>query len=182
MTAQKPGPGEEILFKEEQSAAQTWWPLLLIPLALYLFIQFGYGLYAQLVMGKPFGNPPLSDGWLAALSLLMIALGATLIWGGFKIKLSVVVTDQGLYLSYFPFMKRFFRRGDIISSQAVTYRPILDYGGWGLRWNFRDRGRGYTMSGNRGVMLQLAQGKPVLIGSALPEELAEALDRAISPA
>ena len=62
---------------------------------------------------------------------------------------------------------------DITHFEARTYRPIREYGGWGVR-----RGAGgmaYNVSGNRGVEFRLADGKSLLIGSQRPEELALAL-------
>ncbi|MBW8868301.1 MAG: hypothetical protein JF610_13410, partial [Acidobacteria bacterium] len=46
---------------------------------------------------------------------------------------------------------------------------------WGLR--FGRRGRAYSISGNRGVELTLADGRRVMIGSQRADELAAALAR-----
>ncbi len=54
------------------------------------------------------------------------------------------------------------------------YRPILEYGGWGIRYGLR--GRAYNVSGNRGLRVELTNGKHILFGSAKPEELKLALD------
>ncbi|NVL91956.1 MAG: hypothetical protein HWN71_02845 [Desulfobacterales bacterium] len=55
----------------------------------------------------------------------------------------------------------------------MTYNPLKDYGGWGIRYG--RGGRAYNVSGNRGVYLELSNGKSLLIGSLQPEELARAI-------
>ena len=54
-----------------------------------------------------------------------------------------------------------------------AYRPILEYGGWGIRFGLK--GKAYNVSGNRGVQLELTNGKRLLIGSQRPEELWQAI-------
>jgi hypothetical protein len=73
-----------------------------------------------------------------------------------------------------PFRRRGIALRDIATAEAVTYRPLADFGGWGVRWAGR-RGVAYNASGNRGVQLVLADGRKVLVGSQRPEELAAAL-------
>ena len=53
------------------------------------------------------------------------------------------------------------------------YSPIRDCGGWGVR-HYKS-GKAYNVSGNRGVVLEFLDGRPILIGSQRPEELAKAI-------
>ena len=66
----------------------------------------------------------------------------------------------------------------IRSVEVVTYRPIADYGFWGIR-SGRDGERALIARGNRGVRLELTDGSKLLIGSQKPELLAAALDRSL---
>ena len=52
--------------------------------------------------------------------------------------------------------------------EVVTYRPIADYGFWGIR-SGRDGERALIARGNRGVRLELTDGSKLLIGSQQPE-------------
>ena len=61
----------------------------------------------------------------------------------------------------------------IRSVETRTYRPIKDFGGWGVRW--AARGIVYHARGNRGVRLVLASGERVMIGSQRPDDLARAI-------
>jgi hypothetical protein len=62
----------------------------------------------------------------------------------------------------------------------VNYRPIADYGFWGVRAG-RDGERAFIARGNRGVRLELIDGTKILIGSQRPEALASVLDGALRP-
>ncbi len=69
---------------------------------------------------------------------------------------------------------------DISSVQIVTYNPIRDYGGYGIRWT--RRGKAYIARGRQGVKLELTSGATVLVGSQRPEELANAIAQLTRPA
>lgn len=86
------------------------------------------------------------------------------------------VTETELSVSFgvlFPLYRRRIARREIASAEAVTYSPLAEYGGWGIR------GWGPSVAlnarGNRGVRLTLQDGRRVLVGSQQPDELAEAL-------
>ena len=94
-----------------------------------------------------------------------------------KSRLETEVRDDGVYVRFFPFHLSFrkIRLGNVVKVEARTYRPIREYGGWGIRW--ARRGRAYNMSGHVGVRVDCANGRHVLIGSRRAEELAAAIDR-----
>ena len=68
---------------------------------------------------------------------------------------------------------RLIRFEDIIGLEVRRYRPLLEYGGWGVRLG--PAGWAYTTGGNEGVQLRLRTGIPVLIGSKHPRELEAAV-------
>jgi hypothetical protein len=73
----------------------------------------------------------------------------------------------------FPLYRRQIARTQIATAEAVTYSPLADYGGWGIRgWG---KNVALNARGNRGVCLALHDGHRVLIGSQRPEDLAKAL-------
>ncbi len=90
----------------------------------------------------------------------------------FMIKLETQVRADGLYVRMFPLHLRFreFKFDSLEQYNARTYRPIMEYGGWGIR--FGKSGKVYNMSGNKGVQLVFKNGKRLLIGSQRAEELA----------
>lgn len=107
---------------------------------------------------------------------VLIPLGiAVLIWVS---RLETEVRTDGLYVRYFPFHRRFRKFGaeELSECFARKYRPILEYGGWGIRcaWTWKG-GRAYNISGNEGVQLVFKNGKRLLIGSKEATELEAAI-------
>ena len=94
------------------------------------------------------------------------------------LKLETQVRPDGLYVRFVPFHIKFKKFGadDLRQYYARKYRPIWEYGGWGIRCSFRN-GRAYNVSGNKGLQLVFKDGKRLLIGSQTPEDLEQAIRR-----
>lgn len=93
--------------------------------------------------------------------------------------LETEVRSDCLRVRLFPFHIHYrkFAIEDLSEYYARTYRPILEYGGWGIRYSFRKgRGKAYNMTGNQGVQLVFKNGKRLLIGSQKPDDLAQAIN------
>jgi hypothetical protein len=89
----------------------------------------------------------------------------------------VTPAEVRVWFGWVPIYRRVVSIADIRRYQVVQYRPIVDYGGWGIRAG-RDGERVLNARGNRGVRLELTDGTKLLIGSQRPEELAETIERA----
>ncbi len=116
-----------------------------------------------------------SDEPLWALFVYVALAGALLPGWILYLKLSVVVDGEAVHIRFrgLPVNRRI-RFHEITEFEAITYRPVVEYGGWGVRW----RGRGkiaYSVSGNEGVRLSLDDEKEVLVGSFRAEGLASVL-------
>ena len=79
-----------------------------------------------------------------------------------------------------PFFWKRFPLESIHSSRVITFRPLRDSGGWGIRFGRigNESGWFYTARGSRGVALETDKGLRI-IGSQEPEKLERALARAI---
>lgn len=153
--------------REVQRVTQAWvWVLILLAIV----IPWGAFIY-QVVLGQPFGNTPSPD-WIlwAALFLFGIAFPAFLI----SLRLVIEVRDDELYVRFTPLRTRRIPYSSIARCEARTYRPLREYGGWGLRWGGK-KGWVYSLSGNRGVQLEFSDGKRLLLGSHRADEVAEAI-------
>jgi catechol 2,3-dioxygenase-like lactoylglutathione lyase family enzyme len=129
-----------------------------------------YGFIRQVVLGQPFGSRPSSDAELAV-GWAVFGLGLpALFWG---VRLVTEVDDAGVRIRFWPFPGRRIRWPHIRDAQALTYRPLREFGGWGLRWG-RGR-RAYSVSGDRGVELVLHRGGRIVIGSQDPAALHAAI-------
>jgi hypothetical protein len=94
-------------------------------------------------------------------------------------KLEVRVDETLLSYRMYPLQVRWkdlpFK--EIESARSVTYRPVLDYTGWGIR--FGPKGWAYNAYGNKGVCIMRKNGKRFLLGSQRSEKLAMALQSKI---
>src|SRR5947209_81936 len=113
-------------FREVQHFRQFWlWALLLACLA-----PLGLGLYSQTGRGRPWGNHPVS-----AATLVVISSGFVLLLAWFSLLKLVTEVDDDEIRAQFVYMWRVkhIPFSQIRKAEAVTYRPIRDYGGWGIR-------------------------------------------------
>ena len=155
-----------IHYREVQRFRQPWlWALLAaVP------VLTGWGLVEQIVLGKPWGSRPAPDFILVGVFAITLLFP---IWF-WNMQLVIEVRDQTLEFIFLLLWRR--RRiplERIKRAEPVTYRPILEYGGWGIR-----RGRDgwcYNVRGDRGVRLELGGGEKLLLGSQTPEQLARAI-------
>ncbi|QLC50282.1 hypothetical protein HWN40_08530 [Methanolobus zinderi] len=157
-------------FREEQKFRQLWIRIFVLLLLVFVW----YGAIQQLIFGISFGNNPASD---PVMFLLLIVFG--ILFPAFMLSLKMVteVRNDGLYIRFYP-IHRSFRRftfESIRSYEVRDYSPLKDYGGWGIR--FGPKGQAYNVSGSKGVVLVLEDGKRLMVGSKQPDELAAAISR-----
>jgi hypothetical protein len=165
--------GRSVLFHEEQAFRQVGlWVLLLSSVVLVIAI-FGYGLFQQWVLGRPWSDRPLSDSALLLVATSSIGLTLGIVWLFYRLKLITEVRDDGVYVRFFPWRAKLIPFRDINRCEVRTYRPIREYGGWGIRYG--RNGKAYNVSGDRGVQLEFIKGCSLLIGSQQPT--AEAINR-----
>ena len=87
------------------------------------------------------------------------------------------MTKEGLHYQFFPFhfKKHLIKSGEIEKIEALQYKPLGDYGGWGVRYGFK--GKAYNVSGNKGVKVYLTNGRNILFGSQKYKDLEKVLKR-----
>ncbi|MCP4220863.1 MAG: hypothetical protein GY765_39915 [bacterium] len=105
--------------------------------------------------------------------ILILFLGIFL----FITKLEVEVRRTGIGVRFFPLQLSFneIPLDNIAEYRLLSFSPISDYGGWGIRYG--GKGKAYIVSGSRGVLFKFKDGgKDLCIGSGKPEELIAAID------
>jgi hypothetical protein len=162
-----PGLVEPPLYREVQHFRQWWVWLVVLAVAAFMWV----GFVLQIGLGRPYGSKPMPDAMMWAFTLLFGLGLPAFFWA---LRLVTEVFAGRLVVGLAPFRRRTIPFTDIAEAKAVTYRPLADYGGWGVRWAGA-RGVAYNASGNRGVQLVLRDGRRVLVGSQRPEELVLAL-------
>ena len=152
-------------FKEEQKFTQWWLWLILIPIGVLPI----FGIYKQIILGKQFGDKPMSNFGLIIFSVFICSLiGLFLI-----MKLKTSIDKDGIRMNFFPFTKKSVEWNEIKSAQVVNYGFV---GGWGIRlWT--KYGTVYNMRGNKGLAIELKNGKKFLIGTQKETELNNVVEK-----
>jgi hypothetical protein len=154
----------QVLFTERQKLNQ-WWVWLIMMGINVVFI--------CIILMQYLNTQQINIGMVAGLGVNSIM--TVLIF--FLLKLDTEITDEGINVRYFPFHLSFIKIewGKITKAFVREYRPLKEYGGWGLKYGFSGQGKAYSVSGNKGLQLILADGSRLLIGTNKPEELKEIL-------
>jgi hypothetical protein len=161
------GENNLIVSQEQRFGRFFRWFFILDSVFFFLFI-----LGLQFFLCRT-GEKPIPIAILAAMLIIPISISIPF-W---LAKLQTQVRSDGLYVRFFPFHIKFkrFAFEDFSEYYAREYRPIWEYGGWGIRYTFRN-GRAYNIRGNKGLQIVCKNGKKLLIGSQKPQELVAAID------
>ncbi|MBS1651949.1 MAG: hypothetical protein JSU07_08075 [Bacteroidetes bacterium] len=156
---------DEAIFYEKQKFNQWWHKLLLIVInGIFVF-----SVVRQVIFNIPSGG---SEGlFVSAATVLIISIFIL------STKLETIVKHNGIYTRFFPFHFKFkyFSWNSLTACYIREYAPIMEYGGWGLRYGVFGNGKAYNVSGNKGLQLKFVTDKKLLIGTQKPEELEKAL-------
>jgi len=154
---------------------RQWW---LIALIILIPIVFLYGTIRQLLLGIPWGNNPMSDTGLMLSLAAFILFG---IWFIFFLRLEMLVDEKGIHYRFHGLhIKRYHLQwSEIKSIDARSYKPIREYGGWGIRYGFH--GKAYNVSGNQGIQVETHGGARLLFGTQNPTEFMQVVQRYHQP-
>lgn len=159
---------QPILFSEKQYFRQWWiWIILLL-----IFAQFGFAIYSQIFKSIPFGDNPMSDtGLLITASLMFVFITFFL-----TMHLDTKISKESISVKFFPFRIKYkdFKWEEIDKIYCREYKPLSEFGGWGLR-GFGDN-RALNVSGNKGIQIIFKNGDRLLIGTKKYEEAKEIIE------
>ena len=148
-----------IVFKETQKFSQWWLWLILIAIGALPVS----GLYKQLYLNEAFGDKPMSDLGLIIFAVFVFSLIA-MFW---FMRLKTEIDQNEIRINFFPFVKKRVNWKEIKNAEIVNYGFV---GGWGIRlWT--KYGTLYNMKGNKGLAIELVNGKKFLIGTQKETEL-----------
>jgi hypothetical protein len=93
------------------------------------------------------------------------------------VQLETKIDESGIHYRFIPFQRKFtsISKDEIQSVFVRTYKPIREYGGWGLRYSFRN-GKAINVKGKEGIQLVLKNEKKILIGTQLSQQAKSAID------
>jgi len=126
------------------------------------FVAGAYPILAGLNMDLPFERR-----FVMAACLIMVAAVVQLFFGG-----TTVLVETGavrVHLGLVPLVSKRIAYERIRGLESVRYHPIKEFGGWGIR--FARNKQAWTARGDEAVVLQLADGRELYIGSDHPQRL-----------
>lgn len=112
---------------------------------------------------------PVLPALAGGVALLLVPLVARFLFG----RLRVRVTRTSVHLSFgsTSLISKVIPFDEIRSMEAVDYSPLMEFGGWGIRYRWGGK-RAWTIRGSRALVLHLEDGKHLYVGSDNPEGLA----------
>ena len=142
------------VFIEEQNLDQGWIWLLMGIVTL--------GVFVSLLMAGQWGSIMFVVGAILVASMSIMSL----------FRLNTKIDREGVHYHVNPFPMKYktVRWEEIDQIYVRRYSPLLEYGGWGIRYG--RKGWAYTARGNEGIQMVLKNGKRILIGTQLGEDAA----------
>lgn len=164
-------------FNEEQKFDQLWIWLTLIGSGLLIIGIFGYGFIKQVILGMQFGDRPMSNDRLTITFVITFLIFSGIIILFRTSRLVTKIDKFRIDFRFIPFQFKFktILWSEIDKFEVRKYKPILEFGGWGVRYSIN--GKAYNVKGNMGLQLYLKNGKKILIGTQKDTELNEFLKR-----
>jgi hypothetical protein len=107
--------------------------------------------------------------WMNVLLLGVVLVLTQWLVAGLSVRL--YQDDMKVSLGVAGLIGKRIRYEDIEALESVTYHPLMEFGGWGVR--FRGKKRAWTARGNTAVVLHLADGVLLYVGSDKPHRLEE---------
>ncbi len=156
----------EVLYSEKQRFRQWWLWLTVLTPSITIETVFIWAIYQQIFLNTQFGDNPTSNFALIILAIVFgIGFGIGLPTLLYICGLDTKVTKHGMYIKFLPFHRKWrsFEYENIAKAEPLTYSPLKDYGGWGIRYG--RKGKAYNVSGNKGVFLTLKDKRNILVGS-----------------
>jgi hypothetical protein len=143
-------------FTEEQRFIRYWWFISLPAMIPLMFA----------IVNRDEANA--SSGIIAISGVAVVMLLLT------TLKLSTRVDQHGISFSYFPLVRNTrIMWAEVLRASVHKTNPLFEYGGWGVRMFWRKKA--YNVWGTKGLVIELKNGKHVMIGTNQPERLTDYL-------
>ncbi|HSG68367.1 MAG TPA: hypothetical protein VK994_06660 [Bacteroidales bacterium] len=156
-------------FNETQKFRQPW-------IIVVIFSSIAVWAYI-IIYGVFFEERPDKFSTLSLIISSLVLAGMTFLL--FQLKLETRIRKEGIYYRFFPLhlKEKHIPRDEVLSYEVRKYRPIAEYGGWGVRFGGKKHGRAFNVSGNMGLQLYLKDDKKILFGTRKPHEIGKAMEK-----
>ncbi len=170
---------KKVLFEEKQKFGS---PLFYLGMSVVYAVPtliFLFAFYKKFIVHEPFGNRPMSslELILTAFFTFIVLAGSLYILIGSR--LIVTITNQNISLTFKPILFKTisFDKTDIDNFEIRNYKPVKEYGGYGVRQGRKGLGKAYNVKGKSGLQLYLKNDKKVLIGTQRPDAILRAMKK-----
>lgn len=164
------GPERKVTTEEqtryrERTPWASWVDLIycgaIVSCAYSVFVTSGGGILFRLAVVAAI----LAAGW-----------GLRMVLGG----LTVLVQDTRIvmHLGSVRLVRKMVPFDSIVSLESVRYRPLVEFGGWGVRG--AGKKKAWTARGDRAVVIGLEEGRRLYVGSDHPQRLEDAIRGAVA--
>lgn len=153
----------DISFEESQRFTQWWLWLLFLGLNIFSW----YLVYVQLICQRQSEQLSVADIGVTGGAFAMLLATALMA----SLRLVTLVKDDGIYFRFAPFHRkqRHYSWDELEQCYVRTYKPVREYGGWGIR-GFGNN-RALNVAGNVGLQLKTTKGAKMLLGTQRGKEL-----------
>lgn len=152
----------KIEYKEEQKFTQWWLWIGLIGFGIYET----YNLYQHFIIGEN----KISD--LSQMIFSIVIFGVIILF--WRIRLNTKIDQNEIQMKFLPFVKKQIPWKIIKNAEIVNYGFV---GGWGIRlWT--KYGTVYNIKGDKGLAIELLDGRKFLIGTQNDTELKKIIEKA----
>lgn len=166
---------EKVLFKEEQRFTQ-WW--------LWLLVSASFSV-PLIIMLKELA---VIDEHTEEYGDLLISMGVTVLFAViilvlfFSMKLVTEITSTEVRVKFPPLKMKWkiINLEEIEHFEVKEYSPIKDFGGYGYRKNLLRKNDAYNVNGKIGLLLQLKNGKKLLIGTQRKQSIEYAMKKVMN--
>ena len=164
---------DKIIYKEEQRFPRFWLWFILV-------ISFGAPIVILLTQMKVEAEADSKEVMLLVFVLFFIlVVGGLLCLLFLKTRLIIEITQMEIKFRYPPFILKWkiIEKREIERFVVKKYKPIAEYGGWGIKTKWKKRNMAYNISGNIGLLLYLKSGKSILLGTQRKQAIKYAMDK-----
>lgn len=147
------------VFHEKQKFTQWWLWVLLIVIGILPII----GIFSHLVFPEAEAENMMDSSTTIIFAAVMVFVILLFLF----MNLQTDIDKNEIKITFFPFIKKRIEWKDVKKAEVINYGFV---GGWGIRL-FTDYGAVFNTRGNKGLALELQNGKRLVIGTQKEEEL-----------
>ncbi len=158
-------------FNETQRFRQWWiYMIFLLVIAAWIFSSI-------MIYPETKGEDSEMTIFILILQSIFIPLAIFILLRVFK--LTSRIRNDGIHYRFFPLQlkEKFIGRDEIERFEVRKYKPVSEYGGWGVKTLGKKHGKAINISGNIGLQLYLKNGSKILIGTQEAEKIKKAMNR-----